>query len=283
MPYPAPTASVDGAPHASSLVGTYERLLAYCPALRVSVTRPGGPGEGWVDGARWVAEPALLDRFVAAETGRIAAAHGYAARPAVAGSRALHHYLWSVFLVLSGPWYLARRVPQLRSNAVHFEMATAELAVEPSGFVCLPGDPAAGSPGVRVVADEEALRAEVRDAATRHARPLVEGLAPRLRRSERVLWGMAGDDLVSGLWYLGRMRGEEERSVREATALLPRPLAPFPGGADFRRLHSADGRTHLTRTRVGCCLYYKIRADEACGTCPRVCDRERAVRLTAPG
>jgi ferric iron reductase protein FhuF len=90
---------------------------------------------------------------------------------------------------------------------------------------------------------------------------------------------MVGDDLVSGIWYLGRALGREDDAVRAATALLPEAVAPYPAGADFRVLTGADGRRHPTRTRTGCCLFYTIRPGEACATCPRTCDAERLRRL----
>ncbi|MGW7417617.1 (2Fe-2S)-binding protein, partial [Streptomyces sp. NPDC054863] len=135
----------------------------------------------------------------------------------------------------------------------------------------------------RVVADEEALRAELRAAVADHVRPLLTAVRPHARRSPRTLWGMAGDDLVSGIWYLGRMLGQEERALQAATALLPTAVPPFPGGADFRRLTTPDGSRHPTRTRLGCCMYYTLDSAQACATCPRTCDAERLRRLTDEG
>nr|WP_236071765.1 iron-sulfur protein [Streptomyces polyasparticus] len=244
-------------------------------------------GEQSADGSALAARPELLDAAIDGEVARIQAKFGPAPRREVAASRLLHHYLWSVGLLLSGPWYLTRRVPRIRPRDIRIDLATAELALTPGGFTCLPGDPAAGLPGVRVVAHEEALRAELRAAYADHMRPLLTAIGPAIRRGPRALWGMAGDDLVSGVWYLGRMLGQEEQSVRSATTLLPTGIAPFPSGADFRRLQGSSGRTHLTRTRAGCCLYYAIRSApdstaepaRACATCPRVCDAERVRRI----
>jgi len=81
---------------------------------------------------------------------------------------------------------------------------------------------------------------------------------------------MVTDDLVSGIWHLGRTLGQEDEAVAAATTLLPSPspTPPFPGGADFRRLTGGDGRQYPTRTRMGCCLYYTICPAEAFLTCP---------------
>ncbi|MGW7053243.1 (2Fe-2S)-binding protein [Streptomyces sp. NPDC054887] len=286
MPVPAPTAPAPEASHAAqpavASAAAYRRLAGVCPSLRVEVVRTAEPADGWTDGARLTAEAARLDAFVDGEARRIEAAHGHTARPDVAASRALHHYLWTVCLLMSGPWYLERRVPLLRPRDVYVDPGTGDFAVVPGPFACLPDDPGAHCADARVVPDEEALRAALRAAVADHVRPLLGALAPRLRRGPRVLWGMTGDDLVSGIWYLGRMLGEEDRSVEAATALLPGPVAPFPGGADFRRLRAGGaGPQHTTRTRLGCCLYYTISPGNACLTCPRVCDDERLARLAA--
>ncbi|MEU6233969.1 (2Fe-2S)-binding protein, partial [Kitasatospora sp. NPDC047058] len=68
-------------------------------------------------------------------------------------------------------------------------------------------------------------------------------------------------------------------AVRAAGAVLPGGTQPLLGAADFRLLHGPDGRSHHTRTRLGCCLYYAIRPDGACLTCPRTPDDERLRRL----
>ncbi|MGG8408668.1 (2Fe-2S)-binding protein [Streptomyces sp. 12297] len=277
---------------AATLARTYGRLAAVCEALEVRVATTGAPRPGhWIDGAR-LSRPAApaaphaphaLDAFIAAEAARIRAAHGHDPRPDVAASRALHDYLWSVSLLMSGAWYLERRVPRIRPREVRVDLATAAYEIVPgNGFACLPGDPSAHLPGARVVSGEEALRAELRAAVADHVRPLLAAAGPRVRRRDRALWGMVADDLVSGIWYLGRALGQEEHAVREATDLLPTAMAPFPGGADFRRLQDRAGRLHPTRTRLGCCMYYTLEAARACATCPRTCDAERLRRIENP-
>ncbi|RNL70178.1 (2Fe-2S)-binding protein [Streptomyces sp. I6] len=278
---PAPVYPPAPAVSSSALTGSALRgLAALCPALEARFAEPGSrTPQGWADGAELAGSPAFLDALLAAETLRTEHRHGRTPRPDVAASRALHDYLWTVGLLMSGPWCLERRVPRLRPRDVRVSLTTGAFSVVPGGFACLPGDPAAGLPGVRVLPHEEALRTELRSGFAGHVRPLLTAIAPRVRRGPRALWGMAGDDLVSGVWYLGRMLGEEERGVRAASELLPGPVAPFPGGADFRRLAGREGRTYPTRTRTGCCLYYTIRPAEACGTCPRTGDTERLGRL----
>jgi FhuF 2Fe-2S C-terminal domain len=252
------------------LAPVYRRLASLCPTLRLDIAPPGSsPGRGWTDGAALAAEPRLLDSWLAGEASRIRGAYGIAARHDVVASRALHRHLWSVSLLMSGPWYLQRRVPRVRPGDVRVHLGTGALRLVPAPFACLPSDPAAALPGVRVLPDEEALRADLRTAVADHVAPLLTAIAPRLRRGARALWGMAGDDLLSGIWHLGRALGQEEHAVRLGGELLPGPLPPFPGGADFRRLTDADGLGRPTRTRLGCCLLYTLRAADTCGTCPR--------------
>lgn len=264
---------------AALLAATYGRLTAHCENLDVAVARPDSfAGQGWVTGGELTAHQGALDSFVAAEAARIRGGHDHIPRPDVAASRALHGYLWSVSLLMSGAWYLERRVPRVRPQDVRVHLETGAFEIVPGSFACFPDDPAAGLPGTRVL-DEESLRVELRAAVVAHMKPLLSVIGPRLRRGQRALWGMAGDDLISGIWYLGRMLGQEDEALRAVDALLPGPVEPFPGGAAFRHLTTRDGERHPTRTRLGCCLYYTIRAAEACGTCPRVCDAERLRRL----
>lgn len=262
------------------LASDYRRLAALCHSLQVDIAEPGSPAaQGWADGAELAARPEFLDAFLDAEASRIQDRHAHTARPDVVASRALHDYLWSVSLLMSGPWYLDRRVPRIRPRDIRISLTTGAFGIVPGTFACLPDDPAAELPGARVLPHEEALRAELRAAVADHVRPLLAAIGPRLRRGPRALWGMVGDDLVSGIWYLGRMLGQEQQAVRAAGELLPGPVPPFPGGAGFRQLTGREGQSYTTRTRLGCCLYYTIRPAEACGTCPRTCDTERLRRL----
>ncbi|MGW0821632.1 (2Fe-2S)-binding protein [Streptomyces sp. NPDC002845] len=259
------------------LADTYRRLGTVCEALSVRIRQPGQVGS---DAALLTESQDAVEAFVDAEAARIQDRYDHTAPRHVAASRALHDYAWSIALLMSGSWYLERRVPRIAPGEVRVDLATGAFEITPgSRLACRPDDPAATLPGVRAVTQEEALRAELRSAVADHMGPVLAALGPYVRRGPRALWGMVADDLVSGIWYLGRVLGEETAAVRAATTLLPSALPPFPGGADFRTLRTGDGREHPTRTRMGCCLYYTIRPDEACATCPRTCDAERLRRL----
>ncbi|MFG1808069.1 (2Fe-2S)-binding protein [Streptomyces sp. NPDC049040] len=266
-----------------SLVPAYRRLAALCPALGLDVDAPARATDpGWVDGARLAHDDGARQSWLAAQAAGIRGRYAVEARADVVASRALHGYLWSAGLLISGPWYLERRVPLLRPADVLVGPGGA-VRVTPGPFACLEGDAAAGDPGIRVLDSEEALRAELRRAVADHVRPLLAALRPQLRRGTRALWGMVGDDLVSGLWCLGRALGEEEHGAELADRLLPEPTPPFPGGARFRRLpDDHPGPDRLTRTRIGCCMHYTVRPEETCSTCPRLKAAGRAAPVAAP-
>ncbi len=278
------------APPPPPLATTYRHLTRLCEPLDVAITgdltegTAGAPGAGCgahrggagaglgaggvayaggaVSAADLVADPDALAAVIDGESDRILAAHGDRPRHDVAASRLLHHYLWTVCLLFTGPWCLDRWVPRIPRDAVRLDPGTGDVTLDVRGVTYSPGDC-------------DILRAAVAE----HAGPLLDAFAPHIRRGPRALWGMVTDDLASGLWILGRALGDEERGLREATALLPGATSPFPGAASFRRLRAPSGRLHPTRTRLSCCLHYAITPDSPCLTCPRLPDHERLRRL----
>lgn len=210
--------------------------------------------------------PELAAGLVDAAHARLEREHAGPVPRYVAATRVLHDYAWPVCLLVSGPWFLEGLVPDLADEDVAVDPDTGLLYVGSPGAVrCEVGEGGAGA-------------AEVRRVVADHHAPLLEALGPHLRRGVRAAWGTVSDDLVSGLWWLGRLVGDEAAGVRAGTELLPRPATPFPGVAAFRTIVAADGGEHVTRTRVACCLKYVIE-EEACLTCPRTGDAERRTRL----
>ncbi|MCK7625495.1 (2Fe-2S)-binding protein [Streptomyces sp. RS10V-4] len=268
-------------PAAHPAADAYARLTEVFPGLRVTLVDAAPPGGGWLPAAELAAGGPALDGFLADEAVRIEQDHGQPARPDVAASFALHRYAWPACLLITVPWFLHRRVPYLSTGDVHLHRDLGRMAVRLTSFGCLPDDPAAALPGARVVPDEAALRSEVRAAVARHLGPVLEGFRPRVRRGPRALWGMASDEIAEGLWYVGHLLGEEPRAVAELARLLPGATAPFAGGAGFRELTGPDGTPLPTRDRASCCMYYTLRPEDTCVTCPRTCDAERISRLTA--
>jgi hypothetical protein len=264
-----------------ALADVYRRLADICDALTVRIAEPGGgAAQVGVSAAELASDQSTLDAFVDAEAARIEDRYGMVPRRHVAASRALHDYAWSVGLLIGGAWYLERRVPRIRPEDLRLDLASGTYVITPgSDLACLAGDPVAALPGVLTLPQEEPLRAALRMAVADHMRPLLAAIGPTARRGARTLWGMVSDDLVSGIWHLGRMLGQEGDALRAATEVLPAPVPPYPSGADFRHLVGDDGRRHATRTRAGCCMFYAIRPAEACVTCPRTGDAERLRRL----
>ncbi|MFC9291187.1 (2Fe-2S)-binding protein [Streptomyces sp. NPDC057052] len=275
--------------HPSAVTDAYARLTEACPGLTVRELGPGEPaprGGGWVSAAALAEGGAELDAFLAWDENQVVRDYGQRARPDVVASFGLHRYAWPACLLITAPWFLHRRVPRLPVTHVSYDRTGAgmRMAVRaPVSFACLPGDPAAALPGARVVPDEEALRAEVRAAVAEHHEPVLAGFGPRTRRRGRALWGMVTDEIVEGLWYVAGLFGEAEgeRARRELELLLPGATRPYVGSAAFRELTGPDGKPMPTRDRASCCMFYTVRPEDTCATCPRTCDADRVGKLTA--
>ncbi|MFF8710809.1 (2Fe-2S)-binding protein [Streptomyces sp. NPDC015184] len=273
-------------PHAtgSAVTGAYTRLAEVFPGLRAQVltddeTAPDGAG--WVGAQELATGGAALDAFLAWDHAQVLRDYGQQPRPDVVASFGLHRYAWPACLLVTVPWFLHRRVPRIPVQDVAFQRALGHLTVRVREFACLPDDPAAALPGARVVPDEAALRAEVLTAVADHIGPVLDGFGPRMRRGRRALWGMATDEIVEGLWYIAHLLGEERRAMAELEALLPGTTKPYVGSAGFRELTGPDGEPLPTRDRASCCLFYTLRPEDTCVTCPRTCDTDRVRKLAA--
>lgn len=268
---------------ASPVAVSYARLTEVFSGLRVTELRDGEQaprGDGWVGAADLAAGGDALDTFLAWDNAQVLRDYGQQARPDVVASFGLHRYAWPACLLVTVPWFLGRRVPRVPVEDVAFQRSLGRMAVRVREFACLPDDPAAALPGARVVPDEEALRGEVRDAVAEHLGPVLDGFGPRMRRGKRALWGMATDEIVEGLWYIAHLLGEERRAMRELEELLPGTTKPYAGTAGFRELTGPDGESLPTRDRASCCLFYTLRPEDTCVTCPRTCDAERVRKLS---
>ncbi|MGW7261047.1 (2Fe-2S)-binding protein [Streptomyces sp. NPDC054834] len=269
---------------ASPLSDAYARLTEAYPGLAVTELGPEDPaprGGHWVRAASLAEGGADLAGFLAWDEAQVLRDYGQRARPDVVASFGLHRYAWPACLLITVPWFLHRRVPRLPVTQVSYDRTAGRMAVRAASFACLPDDPAAALPGAVVVPDEEALRHRVRAAVAEHLEPVLDGFGPRMRRRGRALWGMATDELVEGLWYVAHLLGEQERAVRELELLLPGATRPYVGSAAFRTLTGPDGEPLPTRDRASCCMFYTLRPEDTCATCPRTCDTDRVAKLTA--
>ncbi|MFF1836590.1 (2Fe-2S)-binding protein [Streptomyces sp. NPDC058231] len=269
---------------ASAVADAYARLAEVFPGLRAEVLRwdePTPSGPGWVGADELAAGGDALDGFLAWDDEQVLRDYGQQARPDVVASFGFHRYAWPACLLVTVPWFLHRRVPRIPAGDVAFQRALGHLTVRVREFACLPDDPAAGLPGARVVADESALRSEVLASVAEHIGSVLDGFGPRMRRGRRALWGMATDEIVEGLWYVAHLLGEERRAMAELEALLPGTTKPYVGTAGFRELTGPDGEPLPTRDRASCCLFYTLRPEDTCVTCPRTCDADRVRKLSA--
>lgn len=269
----------------------YARLSAAFPGLRVAEGTPRS-GDGWVGAWELAQGGAALAAFTGLDTEELAREYGRPPRPHVAATLALHRYAWAACLLFTVPWFLHRRVPRLPVADVAFHRASGRITVRTREFGCLPGDPAAALPGARVLADEAALREELRAALAEHLAPLFAVFGPRMRRGPHALWAMATDEIAEGLWYVARLTDREEEAVAELTALLPGGTPPYAGGADFRRIpHGANSPGAAgssagppqagggcARDRLTCCLFYTISPEQTCASCPRGTESDRIRR-----
>ncbi|MFE1916176.1 (2Fe-2S)-binding protein [Streptomyces anandii] len=270
--------------HPSAVADAYARLTEAFPGLAVTELGPADPapaGGGWTGADALAAGGPALDAFLAEDEAQVLRDYGTRARPDVVATFGLHRYAWPACLLFTVPWFLHRRVPRLPATHVWYDRAAGRMAVRPRSFACLPGDPAAALPGARAVPGEEALRAELRTAAAEHLEPVLAAFGPRMRRRGRALWGMATDEIVEGLWYVAHLLGEDERARRELELLLPGATRPYAGSAAFRELTGPDGERLPTRDRASCCMFYTVRAEDTCTTCPRTRDADRIAKLTA--
>jgi hypothetical protein len=253
----------------------YARLSAVFPGLRITAAAPP-PDGGWVCAAELAAGGPALAAFVAGDARRLPGTRGARPRPDVAAALALHRYLWPACLLFTVPWFLHRRVPRLPVADVGFHPPSGQFTVRTREFSCLPDDPAAGLPGARTVGSPAALRGELRAALDEHLAPVLAGFGPLVRRGPRALWRSAHDEITEGLWYIGRLLGEEERAVTALTELLPGVSRFRPAGPDV-----PDDPSRPVRERLTCCLFYTVSPSDTCAGCPRTrsCGR---IRRPAP-
>ena len=292
MPAPAPRPRgrpdrpPDARATASPVTDAYRRLAGALPGMRVTETAEGEPlprGAGWVHAARLAEGGPELDAFLAWDEAQVIRDHGRRPRPDVTATFGLHRYAWPACLLITAPWFLLRRVPRMPVEHVAHHRESGAVAVRVTAFACLPGDPAAGLPGARVVPDEEALRAEVRAAAAEHLEPVLGGFGPRTRRRGRALWGLATDEIVEGLWHVARLFGEEPGAGASWSCCCP----ARPGRTSARRRSATwpappAGRCPPATGRAAACSTRWTPRTPA-PTCPRTCDAERVGKSTVAG
>lgn len=263
------------------LIGSLARIS---PLQHRAEVRYGLPTEGagtsaparWTTCADLLAEPAGFDRWRKLLAEWLTDRYGEAPDRTTAGYVAY----WYLFV----PGYLAallfhheRRVPSLRPEALAFRTAEPRphpdaIAVLEPGFVCLPQDPAAGTPAATVVADEFALASVLRARYVAHALRFVTAFCPTVRFGRHTLWAVATDVLDSSLWFAGRYGGDEGAGVLDAGLVLGDHREPLTSASTIRLGRAEhDGGARWTRRRESCCFHYLLKAGQGlCETCPRL-------------
>src|SRR3954463_5411713 len=166
------------------------------------------------------------------------------------------------------------RLPSLRPEHLAFRTARPRphpesIALLDERFVCLPGDPAAGTSSATVVPDEQALAAVLRGRFTAHAARFIAAYAPLVRFGRHTLWAAATDALDDSMLLAGRYAGNEPAGALDASLLLPSQLGPLTSGSTLRATE-----TGWTRRRESCCFHYLLaQAKGPCSTCPRILPR----------
>lgn len=266
------------------LARTIERLQGV-GGLRVLPAVPAA-GSGWV-GARELQGTPVLDGLLDTVHENLCA-HVPADRrdevpPAVAPSYVLEWYLWAVCTAAVLPFVHERRVPELAADVVALRMSEngwpLAVALLSPVFSCLPDDPDAAHPDARPVDGVEELRAVLRAQVAAHADAFLQAWGRRGRRGRRALWAAATDALVEAV----QRSAPGGRGAREAAALLPAAsdssLAPFVGAVRYTSVGRPGTPDEPFRQRASCCLAYSVPGGEACFSCPRTDDVERARRL----
>ncbi len=174
----------------------------------------------------------------------------------------------------------ARRVPTLEPHLMTFRLEPAwveAIGLRHGTFWCLPDDPDRDHADAVTVPDDAALAAVLRRQLVGHAARFLRVYGPTVRFGRRTLWAAVTDVLDSGLLLAGRARGDDEAGVADARLVLAERHEPLTSASTTRQVTDEHGRSHWTRQRGSCCFYYALPGvQQACATCPRVDDTERA-------
>jgi hypothetical protein len=228
------------------------------------------------DEADWVNCGQLLSDNAGFAAWRVSLAEWLHDRYGDAPERTTAGYIMTWYLAVPG--YLAallfhheRRVPSLRPEHLAFRTARPRphpesIALLDERFVCLPDDPAAGTPNATVAPDERALAAVLRGRFTAHAARFITTFAPTVRFGQHTLWAAATDALDDSLLLAGRHGGDEGAGALDAALVLPERIGPLTSGSTVRPLGTEWAR--WTRRRESCCFHYLL--DDPCSTCPRL-------------
>ncbi len=264
-------------PATSPLAETLAASRAHFGGHDVLGTRLGAP-DGWVPaGELTVAGPALDDLLARAT------ATSATGRPDIGGTLLAEGYAWALAMRAVGTLLFGTRIPAMAAGEVRIELAAGDATITNVAFAGgaygIAGDARAGDPALVVLADEDALLAQLHEELQAHLRPLLEAISAGTGRPLRALWRSAGDRLGGAFLWLGEIVGMRDRAWELGTRCM-QAGGPLAVGAGFRLIEHA-GIAEPTRNRSSCCLIYRADGQDTCFTCPLTSDGERRARLQA--
>lgn len=272
MDRPAPAAD-----ERTPLAETLAAARAHFGGHDVLGTRIGAPA-GWLPAGELIYPGPGLDELLAKAT---ATTGGN--RADIGGTLMAEGYAFALALRAVGTLLFGTRIPAMAPAEVCLQFAAGDATITGVAFAGgaygVAGDAREGHRALVVVADEDALLAQLHTEMQAHLAPLLTAIAAATGRPERALWRSAADRLGGAFLWLGEVVGMRERAW-DLGARCMRTGGPLAGGAGFRVLEHA-GIAEPTRDRRGCCLIYRVEGNDTCFTCPLTSEAERRARLAA--
>jgi hypothetical protein len=221
---------------------------------------------GWIRATELFSGDALEDFLDTAK-------QRWRATPHAAAALAWKCYSYWLALPAVLGYAAARRVPLLRPDAVSWQwsaqqpflrvgLGSVEVAVLPSDPLALGTGEARLAAGIRVVADDDALLAELRASLIdEHLAPLLENVRRGLHVGRRTFWGSLASGVAHGL--------------SRAADVVPGPTLDTAdrvlgalGVRDLVELGPRDGgRAGLSVQRKTCCLAFTLPEPKICSGC----------------
>jgi FhuF-like iron-sulfur protein len=261
-------------------------LLSFRALDLASSPRPSAPWSSspWIECDHALSNPVFFTHWRRMVAHRLAEQYAHGAQDSPVPEKTTAAYVLRWYLAI--PSYLggllfhsARRVPSLAPRQLSFRLdpaALQEVALRPSRFWCLPGDPDARHPDAVPVPDEAALGAVLRHQVIAHATRFLTVYGPQIRFGRYTQWAAVTDSLDSALLLAGRSFGSLQAGASDARLVLADGDKPLTSASAICQVTDDYGRTHWTRRRGSCCFLYALPGIEhPCASCPRVNEAER--------
>lgn len=239
----------------------------------------GDPGEVGGDSLSAIlsGDPLLLDVHLAAMAG-----HYQTDEREVLARFYLSGFSFHLAHFAVGSFVRAQRVPVLEPASLGLTCNTigfpTVLTLSQERFFCLPGDDAARHPAALPVADEGALRSELRGQLTMAYQPLITALRLRARLGERALW-IAAAETCAGAMIAALPPGISVSAARVALdAFLEDPTSPLRAHPEIVSA-TDDGRSPLGLLGHDCCAMFRLPNQPYCTTCPHLPYEDRVLAL----